>query len=161
MLAVLLTVEEMCQGTQGGDSHVHITLQLLQISCNIIYYKIMVVIRPAVRYCFLLLKQQYITINVTLVLWRLYFNIIDILCYPMCPQSFIWNLFVRCVSDFRIFLRKVLNNPSLIKILIFILPSASKFFRLYNLSLIFPIRPYPQHSKSSSTASEIFHVFLK
>lgn len=33
----------MCQGTQGGDSVVHITLQLLQISCNIICYKILVV----------------------------------------------------------------------------------------------------------------------
>lgn len=43
MLTLILTVEEMCQGTQGRDSVVHITLQSLQIPCNIIYYKILVV----------------------------------------------------------------------------------------------------------------------
>lgn len=34
----------MCQETLSGDSHVHITLHLLQMPLNIIYYKIMVVV---------------------------------------------------------------------------------------------------------------------
>ena len=58
MLTLILTVEEVCQGTQGGDSVVHITLQLLQISCNIIYYKILVVDQLLDIVFFLLIMQH-------------------------------------------------------------------------------------------------------
>lgn len=61
MLTLILTVEEVCQGTQGGDSVVHITLQLLQISCNIIYYKILVV-------------DQLLDIGFLLIMQHLYYH---------------------------------------------------------------------------------------
>ena len=68
MLTLILMVEEMCQGTQGRDSVVHITLQSLQISCNIIYYKILVVDQLLDIVFLLIICSTYITINVILIL---------------------------------------------------------------------------------------------